>query len=1453
MAEQTRGTRTTEKVITTLPPVTTTPAEKVAKAPLGIPEGKLPTDIIHTPSGDITRAEHEALKAGLAPGVGIKATEVKRVIRERKKREEPLPSPEVIATKTDIEVVERQPMRPFGELKPYTPPPEAEGSTKWQDYVPRTMRGFTSGAGASQILATLRSANAPITVQQAFISRHELRRRVSPATRELVSRTNRDIIDYNKLKDETQFNQAKVLGFIPKSAEYVAPLEKGGQWGHITQAQVTTYLDDLVKANVMEQGIADVALRQPAGRRLPFIESHLEDVEKIRVKLTTEQLKKTKAFETELKEKLPNLYKVYDKEGYNAYLKAFGDRYIRLRKGKWIDRTEFNKLDAKYKTVGVKKGFDAMLSSIEADNNRMTAIISTMDKDYEIDGGYNLPLALKNKAVTTEDLEFVGFKEKDIDSAESAVKASEETGVALLGARTWQDVTKPNVVFTDEERQKIIEKTPRKRDDFALSPESGKRLGIQIASFIAPATRAALPEYTIKDITAIEWGLTGVNVALIATAFAPGAIMGSLAGKTVVTGVATTGAGLIGYHTVKNWADLSSLQRAIGVGGTVLYSLPMLVTVARGIKISGVKVPVVKGQAVAPPAWKGLSVFKNPIIGRSSGKWVVGARNITLPEARLIMEGYKPEMMLDTKIFVNPPALTKAGFTPTQIKYLTDSLKVRNLFAGKKSPYLSKDVLLEPTAYISKDEMAIFLKQIGKYNTKIKNVDMIYGGGTIKAQLAPELRGWRQMHDLDMHTTFKLDEAKAFVNETMALFKKLPSKSQYRISPKSPIRIEKLVKGKWQHMNDLKSEFIDPSLQISEVAVSKLDATGAYSYGRMVAEPAITVKYPGVGKIDIMALSESGVRKADTILRVRQIKGRGVTSSTEVADELARYPESITSKISKVVSTKSYKNVSFSRDTGVLRLVTTDAKTLPSQIAHELAHIHYQTPRVYNKFDAFMRGKIRPKSADELYAEAFEEVVTGKPMKLTPELEAQYIHPPRNLINNAIEFIRQEGLGIKPRGVAKGIVSGAETAFRPPQRGIARPGVPKDAADFYVILQTYEKGGILKAGVADDWLKSWAKSMGYTEAELVKLFPNLQKAVLEVAGNTPSNLIGYRFTPASSAKVSPGASPTISIQVPSSLGASVSGILASQISKPVSLYALSPSVRASISSTVSEVVPSGYPTMVGTSAMKGLSPSGIASISAAKQRVSPEVSPSPAPKVSPKASPIPSPVVVPSVVPSMVSITPVTPITTPSPLVSPPISPVTSPEIVPSPEPVPKKPPPPFIIPTRAEAIKERRRQVSLPQGTIAYKMGAFWKYLPPPWTQRRILTLPIGVIPMGAINIGLRTPKETIQMIGKADAEVPQSISADMGITDVEIFNYGKDIRFSGRGTLSNVGERIESTTIGMSIPSRFGGEYGLSSVYREERKKPFRRPEAKKKGRSRKGGETGFEDVVSLQGMRY
>jgi len=1025
---------------------------------------------------------------------------------------------------------------------------------------------------------------------------------------------------------EEHFLAMQSLRLVPESAEY-DPISKG--YFPLEQVEIRKAFETELK-------------KQPQVLRDAYKKGGIEAYNK-------EVAKQVEEFETELKVASPSLYQIYNKEGYDTYMKAFEDSHIKLPDGKWINKEDFNVLPNRYQSIGKKNGFDAILVAIEADKTRQDTIVATLDKKYQIDGGYNLPLALKDKAVTESDLDFVGFEKPSVVRAVSAVKASIDTNIAVAGERNWLNI-RTGKVYTDSEYKKLVQDFESQRDtlvkagkmyspewdklgthpenETALAPASARRLGVQLVSFIAPATRAALPEYTIKDISAVEWGLTGVNVALIGTAFAPGAIMASLAGKGIITGVSATGAGFLGYNTAKNWADLSPVQRTIGVAGTILYALPLMITVGRGVKISSVKIPAIEGQAVSPPTWKGLSVFKNPVIGKSGGKWVIGARDITLPEAKLIMDGYKPELTLDTKVFANPTVLAKAGFSQTQIKYLSDSLKARNLFAGKKVPYLAKDVLLQPTAYIDGDEMAVFLRQIGRYNTKVKNVDMLYGGTTIRAQLASELRGWRQIHDLDMHTTFTLQEAQKFVNETLAILKRLPSKHQYRISPTSPLRIEKLVQGKWEHMNDLKSAFIDPKLQISEVAVSKLDTTGTYSYGRLVAEPAITVKYPGIGKIDIMTLSESGVRKADTILRVRQ---------TEIG-----------------------------------------------------------------------------------------------------------------------------------------------TAFRPPARGIAAPGVPKDAADFYVILQTFEKGGILKLGIADDWLASWAKAMGYTEAQLPKLFPNLKKAAIEVASNSPSNLTGYRFTPASSAKVSVGATPTIAIQVPSSLGASVSASLARKISTPVSLYALSSTARASISSTVAEAVPSGYPTMVSISTMKGLSPSEKANISASVQRISPKVSPQPSPAPSPLISPqlvsvkpFPSPSPKPSPIPSPKP-SPIPPSPKPSPGPIPP-SPKPSPVLPLVPEPVPGKPPLPVILPKKK--VEPKIAEVRVGKGAICWRQGLWWYKIVAPYKKKSDVSRskhpPLGT----EVVKGSRSAYKTIQLLyGRAPSWL---LTLDMGIQDIII---DKPTRKAGR-----------------------------------------------------------------------
>ena len=75
---------------------------------------------------------------------------------------------------------------------------------------------------------------------------------------------------------------------------------------------------------------------------------------------------------------------------------------------------------------------------------------------------------------------------------------------------------------------------------------------------------------------------------------------------------------------------------------------------------------------------------------------------------------------------------------------------------------------------------------------------------------------------------------------------------------------------------------------------------------------------------------------------------------------------------------------------------------------------------------------------------------------------------------------------------------------------------------------------------------------------------------------------------------------------------------------------------------------------------------------------------------------------------------------------------------------------------------------------------------------------------PAGAQFTGLKTPKETVQMIGKPKVKVPESISVDLGVVDIYVTNYGKNIQFGGGGLETDVGKRLTSPTKGMSIPTR-------------------------------------------------
>ena len=119
---------------------------------------------------------------------------------------------------------------------------------------------------------------------------------------------------------------------------------------------------------------------------------------------------------------------------------------------------------------------------------------------------------------------------------------------------------------------------------------------------------------------------------------------------------------------------------------------------------------------------------------------------------------------------------------------------------------------------------------------------------------------------------------------------------------------------------------------------------------------------------------------------------------------------------------------------------------------------------------------------------------------------------------------------------------------------------------------------------------------------------------------------------------------------------------------------------------------------------------------------------------------------------------------------------------------------------TGADVSGENTR---IPEGSIAYKKGLFWKWIPPEDFRNGVKprTLPRGISPIGADLSGGNSPYTTIQRIGKSEAIVPERISVDEGVADAFITGGGTKIAYSGKGRQTDVGSRDPSTTMGMTV----------------------------------------------------
>ncbi len=278
-------------------------------------------------------------------------------------------------------------------------------------------------------------------------------------------------------------------------------------------------------------------------------------------------------------QQLPEKYKALAPKGYeyikqtiNKDTRDFEANHTQLADGKWIANDDWNSLPNSLKDIGKSKGFEAMIAKQEQ-------IIKAIEP-YKQGEGYNLALALNKGAVTANDLNTLGFDKAAINQAMSETKASEATGIPLMGDRQWLNM-KTGSVISDTEYQ-----TLSNRDLYRLTNESSKRFNVEIATFVFPPAKAALPEYTINDVTPLEWGMGASNIALIVVPVTmPAKLASGVAGKSISKGVQLAAGGIFTAQTVKEWPNMSNTERAI----SVFIDTVLIGSAVRGLKPSSVK------------------------------------------------------------------------------------------------------------------------------------------------------------------------------------------------------------------------------------------------------------------------------------------------------------------------------------------------------------------------------------------------------------------------------------------------------------------------------------------------------------------------------------------------------------------------------------------------------------------------------------------------------------------------------------------------------------------------------------------------------------------------------------------------------------------------------------------------------------------------------------------------
>ncbi len=282
--------------------------------------------------------------------------------------------------------------------------------------------------------------------------------------------------------------------------------------------------------------------------------------------------KQAQEFEANLEKESPELYEAYKsgglealnttREKLNAEYQAFQEKVasgeiVKLPDGKYITKDDLDKQPEGLRNILTSGGFAAL--------EKLGTI--SVDEANQVMQGSKLVGLTSQDIVTAMAASGIQFPER-----ESSAMLYPEIGYL---PPTMKEAKQVWDSLSEEEKSRVI-----------ANYRDSTRDVIGVMTFIAPAAKVLLPEYTAKDVSGVEWGLSAVNVALLGAGAIPG-----VAGKVVGLGLMGAGAGFQTFETTRSWQKLSPLERIMGIGGATLYAAPGLF-LAKDAVIYGVRKPI---------------------------------------------------------------------------------------------------------------------------------------------------------------------------------------------------------------------------------------------------------------------------------------------------------------------------------------------------------------------------------------------------------------------------------------------------------------------------------------------------------------------------------------------------------------------------------------------------------------------------------------------------------------------------------------------------------------------------------------------------------------------------------------------------------------------------------------------------------------------------------------------